>query len=353
MKEKKMVIVIGGLRRCGAERVIWHITNYLVKQGWQIWIILLLYSEVDYVMNERVHIVDLSGNTESRIKRLPNWLIGIRKTVNKVKPDVVLSFIARINIITQIACLGIKSKMIISERNDPYSDGRSKFVDLLTSWLYPKADIVIFQTKRALSYFNNMQLKNTYILRNPVSVQCLAKEAKEWKIVSVGRLDAQKNQKMLIDAFAKMKEKFPNYKLYIYGEGSLRTQLSKQIKMLGLSGNVILKGNVLDIHSQIADASMFVLSSNYEGLSNALLEAMMMGLPCISTNCAGSDEVIVDGINGVLVPVGNVDALSAAMIKIADDKSFAHRIGLVARNTAEVFKTENVMEQWISVIEKV
>ena len=184
-------------------------------------------------------------------------------------------------------------------------------------------------------------------------MQCLAKEAKEWKIVSVGRLDAQKNQKMLIDAFAKMKEKFPNYKLYIYGEGSLRTQLSKQIKMLGLSGNVILKGNVLDIHSQIADASMFVLSSNYEGLSNALLEAMMMGLPCISTNCAGSDEVIVDGINGVLVPVGNVDALSAAMIKIADDKSFAHRIGLVARNTAEVFKTENVMEQWISVIEKV
>lgn len=115
------------------------------------------------------------------------------------------------------------------------------------------------------------------------------------KIVTVGRLTVQKNQKLLIESFSEVLKKYPNIILEIYGDGEKREELKYIIKTLGVSNNVIFKGNILNVHEAIADAGLFVLSSDYEGLSNALMEAMMMGLPCISTTCAGSDELISDG----------------------------------------------------------
>lgn len=350
MSEKKLIIVLGSMGRGGAERVVSYISDHFAKQGWKVWIVMLLFNKVDYILHENVQIVDLSGNTQSRLKRLPSWLKNIRKLVRQVRPDAVLSFAARINIITQIACMGLKVKMVVSERNDPYSDGRSKGVDLLTNWLYPKADAVVFQTKRAQSYFRELNLNNSCIVPNPVSVQCKAGEATRGKIVTVGRLTAQKNQRLLIDAFAEVKKQYPYAELHIYGEGELRADLTSQAEDLDISDSVILHGNVLDVHQQIADGAMFVLSSDYEGLSNALLEAMMMGLPCISTNCAGSDEYIEDGRNGLLTQVSDRDGLVTAMCRLLENREEAKCCGEEAEKTLERLTKDTIVNEWYSVI---
>ncbi len=173
------------------------------------------------------------------------------------------------------------------------------------------------------------------------------------KIVAAGRLEQQKNHAMLISAFKKIHDCYPDYSLYIYGEGRLRGSLIKQIQLLGLEEAVFLPGSVKDIHKKIADAEIFVLSSNYEGLSNALLEAMMMGLPCISTDCAGSNEIIQNNINGLLIPIGDTDKLAECMKRLINDREFSAQISKESQITSRQFDSETVIIKWESAIENI
>lgn len=353
MKNKKLLIVLGSLNRGGAERVISIISDFFCEKKWDVTIALLLTNSVEYQINEEISIVDLSGKIESRIRRLPGWILKIRNLVKKQKPDVILSFAARINVITLLSCLGLKQKIVVSERNDPYKDGRSKFVDIMTKWLYPKAKSVVFQTKRAKAYFESHELSNATIMVNPISVKCLARKPTPGKIVTVGRLAEQKNHKLLIDAFYKTLVEVPYANLFIYGDGVLKERLINQIEVLSISKHVHLMGNVSDIHEQIADAELFVLSSDYEGLSNALLEALKMGLTCITTNCAGSDEYIINQENGLIVNVGDKDGLATAMIELLQDRKQAKILGEEAYRRSRAFDKEVVLNQWYKLIDEV
>ncbi len=350
MTNKRIAFVIGSMSRGGAERVISILSDEYAQRGWQVDIVCLLSNRVEYKLHPNVRILDFSGDTESRWVRFPGWLKRIRQYINTEHPDAVVSFAARINIITQLAAFGLGVKVIISERNDPKHDGRSVLIRLATRLLYPKAVKVVFQTRRAQSYFP--YLKNACLIANPISVKTVASDVTTTKIVSVGRLAPQKNQKMLIEAFAAIASDFPEYCLKIYGEGNLRSTLQKQIACYGLQSRILLQGNVVDIHERIKDAASFVLSSNYEGLSNALLEAMMMGLPCVSTDCAGSDEYIRSGKNGILVPVGDVKALTEAIRRVLTDRSLARRMGRQASEDSVSFTQKKVIKQWFNAIER-
>lgn len=347
-ENRRLLIVMGSMSRGGAERVISHISEYFVQKGWQVKIALLLSNRVDYELAEGVEIVDLTGNTLSRWKRLPGWLKGLRRLGKEFHPDTVLSFVARINVITYIALWGLGLKLVVSERNDPFSDGRPKYVDILTAIQYPKVHAVVYQTRRSLNYFKNPG--RAEIIPNPVAVKCTADEPKTGRIVSVGRLTKQKNQTMLIRAFAKVKKEFPEAELTVYGEGELRESLTELAESLGVGDAVHLPGNILDLHEQIKDASVFALSSDYEGLSNALLEAMMMGLPVVSTDCAGSDEYIENGKNGLLTPVGDEDAMAEAIKTMLRDPSAARKMGEEGAKTAQPLQKDIIMEKWYEVL---
>lgn len=342
-KQKKITFVLGSMGQGGAEKVISVLSNDYAEKGWKTDIIVLLNNRVEYDLHPNTRIVDFSGEGQSRIKRLPYWLSSIRKYLKSNKPDVVLSFVARINVIVQFAGRGLIAHLYVSERNDPRYDGRSKIVDWATKLLYPKTDGVIFQTERAKSYFGN--LKNGCIIPNPISVATYAKVEKQKKIVSVGSLKPQKNQKLLIDSFADIAEDFPEHQLVIYGEGTLREELEKQIADLNLQERILLPGGKRNVHECISDAELFVLSSDYEGLSNALLEALMMGLPCVTTNVAGADEYI-NGSNGMVVPVGDQKALSDAMRKMLMDDMFRKQCGINAAEKAGEFDTQSVLKKW-------
>ena len=348
--KKKLVIILGSLNRGGAERVISLISNDFVSRGWEVWIGLLLFCSVEYELHEDIHIVDLTGGKGSRIKKIPSWFFGIRKLIKDVEPDEVLSFAARMNVLTQLACTGLHASITVSERNDPYMDGRSKLVDLMTNALYPKAKAVVFQTKRAASYFDKIKLKNSCIIANPIAVTNYATNMQIGKIVTAGRLEPQKNQTMLIRAFAKISQDYPQATLTIFGRGTLEAELRNLSKELNVEDRVFFPGNVDDIHARIADANVFVLSSDYEGLSNALLEAMMMGLPCVSTNCAGADEYIDNGKNGLLIKVGDELGLVGALKNIFNSPDDAINMGIQAHNTAKCFERDVILEQWYQTI---
>lgn len=344
MNRRRIAFVLGSLGRGGAEKVISILSDDYARLGWETDIVLLLSSKKEYEINASTRIIDLSGNVQSRILRLPFWVTKIRRYVKNSKPDIVLSFAARINIISVLACRDIVNRLYLSERNDPKLDGRTKFIDFLTKRLYPRANGIIFQTKRVCSYFPYLQ--NSYIIPNPISIGALSSDEKSERIVSVGSLKTQKNHALLISAFRQISVKYSNCTLEIYGDGPLHEDLSRLIDSLNLRHRVILRGGVPNIHQCIADAQLFVLSSDYEGLSNALLEAMMMGLPCISTNCAGSDEYIEDGVNGILVPVGDETALANAMNRMLSDDGFRNKCGEQALKIASIVSKEVVLQLW-------
>lgn len=347
---KKISFVIGGMTRGGAERVISILANQYAKDGWDVDIVMMLDYVVKYELDERINLINMTVDKKNKCKSAPKWVMSFRSYVRQRRPDVIVSFVARINIVVLLATLGLGIPVIISERNDPAADGRSKGIDILTKVLYPKAKAIVFQTQRALNYFSGSIKELGVIIPNPISTECDAGNSKK-KIVSVGRLAPQKNHKLLIEAFFELVKTHNDYSLYIYGEGGLRNELEQLIKNLKLENNVFLPGNVPDIHHQIADAEMFVLSSDYEGLSNAMLEAMMMGLPCISTECAGSDEIISDGENGLLVPVGDKKKLEQAMVYLIENPDKRKEFINKGRVAVERCKASTVIKQWKDVIE--
>lgn len=346
---KRILFVLGSMKRCGAERVVSILAEQFSKEGNHVNIALLLCNEIDYQLDKAIVVNDLTTRC-SRVKSIPIWLLKIRKLIKELNPDILISFVARINILTQIACIGLKKDIVVSERNDPYCDGRGIITKVATKILYPRSKIVVFQTKRSQNYFGKRIRKNSVIILNPVDVQVQAQNIHSKKIVNVGRLSKQKNQKLLLEAFSDIVGRYPEYSLWIYGEGELRKELQKKVDLLGIHDRVFFPGNVRDIHERISDAEIFILCSDYEGLSNALMEALMMGLPCISTNCAGSDEVIENEVNGLLVPVGDREALCAAMDRLISDEELRCKIAENAKRMSEKFRMENIINDWLDVI---
>lgn len=345
---KKIAFFIGSMGGGGAEKVISILSNYYAERGYKTDVIVLLNNDIYYELNKSTNFIDFSGDTTSRFKRVPYWLKSIRSYVKNEKPDVIVSFVARINCLVALACIGLKTKIIVSERSDPRLDGRTKGINFLTKIFYPKVDRVVFQTNRAKGFFP--KLKNGIVISNPIMVKEFADKVDETKIVSVGRLCKEKNHKMLINAFYKLYKNHKEARLEIYGDGVLKDELQLQINDLELENNVKLMGKVDDVMSRIADSCIFCLSSNYEGLSNALLEAIALGIPCISTDVAGASEYIVDGESGFIVPVGDEDAFAKRMIELYSDRKKQSRFFNMNKEISNKFKFNKIMQEWDEVI---
>lgn len=348
---RRIAFVIGSMGYGGAERVISFLANSYADSDWQVTILLLLHNQCDYKLRDNIRLIDFCNENKPRILYLPIWIYKIRKYIKENRPDKVVSFIGRINVITLMAGIGLDIDIIVSERSNPNRDGRTFPVKIATHITYTMAKTIIFQTKAARNCFPSYLRSKSVIIPNPVHIQTEALHKKNKKIVTAGRLSAEKNHKMLINAFQKIKAEHPDYCLYIYGEGVLRNELEKQVKELCLESSVFLPGNVDNLHEQMADAEIFVLSSNYEGQSNALVEAMMMGIPCISTRYDGVTELIKNGKNGILVNPGDDEQLCRKLNILIEDKNKAMYIGHQGQISVEHMRLKNCLPVWKSIIE--
>ena len=221
----------------------------------------------------------------------------------------------------------LPSKTVVSVRGEPTMEYEGKWMQLIAKTVFRFADGVVLQTDRARAFFPKAVRKKSVILSNPLNPQFIDYEtAKEREnlIVAAGRLDANKNHAMLIHAFAKIADEYPAVKLVIYGEGELRTQLESLVAEKGLSDRITLPGTVEDIAAHIGKARIFTLTSNTEGMPNSVMEAMALGVPVIATDCpcGGPAALIENGVNGLLVPVGDAFALADAFRRIFEDREF-------------------------------
>ena len=349
----KITFFIGHMGYGGAERVISLLANDYCRRGWDTDIVMLLSNDLAQKLEPGVKLVDLSLGGGSYGKRAPRWLKEIRRLLKREKPDCVVSFIGRINALVLTAALGLKLPVIVSERNDPRHDGRGKGMLAYCDALYKTARAVVFQTKAEQECFSGAVKAKGVIIPNPVSVEgAVRRESEGFRVVTAGRLAEQKNHKMLMDAMALVRREIPGARCTIYGEGELRSELEDYVREKGLEGTVFLPGHALDIHEKIADASVFVLTSEYEGLPNALIEAMMLGIPCVTTDYPGAEEVMTDGLTGLIVPRGDDKELARKLILLARDRETGSTLGRNARRDAEEYRTENVIRLWRKVIEE-
>lgn len=370
MHNKKIIFCINSLESGGAERVVSILSNYFSKKN-NVYIITVTKNEIKYNLNSKIDVLTLSKK-KNKIKNkfinkctlLPKFIIRTLKMKNilkKIDADVIISFLPEASFISLLANKR-HTKIIISDRNDPKIEYKSKIYNSFFHKLYPKADGFVFQTDDAKKYFennlSNINKKKREIIFNPVNEKFIRKQKEskiEKKIVSVGRLTEQKNFNLLIDSFYELNKKLPNYKLIIYGEGNLRKILETKINKLNLEGKIELPGVVPDIEQKISNSSLFVMTSNYEGMPNALIEAMCLGLPVISSNCpcGGPKMLINNDENGYLFEVGNVKELTSKMYKLLSDDNISDRFRLNSKKIIELVHPDIINKKWENFIEEI
>jgi glycosyltransferase involved in cell wall biosynthesis len=340
-----ILIVIDTPGRGGAERVSFTLASWLdTHDDIHATIVALNESKKLSYPTEGIDYVNLNSR---------NVIWGIRKTVKQRNTDVVLTMTVPLCIYTVPALSGLNVKHVVSERNSPAHFAGKWTTKVMSRWLLKQADGFVFQTKQARDYYGGRIADRSVIIHNPICEMPdnLFKPVFERRkvIVSVGRLNKQKNHAMLIKAFADVFKEYPDYTLRIYGDGKERENLVELIRTLGLTDKVILAGTQSDVHKEIVDAAMFVMSSDFEGMPNALMEAMALGIPCISTDCpcGGPAELIENGKNGILVPVGDINAMTKSMKSILCDHNSAELLGREASLIKETHSADLICKMWL------
>ena len=350
MAGNKIVIITRNMVGDGAERVIAQLSNYFVEQGKACSIITLNDDEVFYKLDPRISILPVGEKSGNKLADKLMRYGQVRKMVLQQKPDLVLSMPEEIGVYVLAALLGTKIPVYVSERNNPWVMPDVRVTRILRTLMYPFARGLIFQTEMARSFFPASIRKKGVVLKNPVDAARIPGQytgVREKVVVAAGRLSRQKNMPLLLKAFARFSPGHPEFRLRIFGEGELREELTALAGSLNIAEKVELPGRSAALLEKMNPAAMFVLPSDYEGMPNVLLEAMCMGMPCISTDCpsGGPKELIRDGENGLLVPVGDEAALHAAMEKMADP-AFAGQMADAAYRIREELTSRDIFVSW-------
>ena len=351
---KKLAIVTYGMRKGGAERVISIVANYLAKREVEVTIYTFKSGACEYQLENNVQLVKLTEVVDASAKvpyrEVIKRLSKLRREIKKTKPDVTLMLPEELSAFAVVALLGVKTAKVVSERNDPKIMPTNKVKRLLRKLFYPTVDGFIFQTNDAMSYFSERIASKGIVIHNPLSpsLETFERSNIEDIIVSVGRLEPQKNFPLLIDAFSKIAPTHESLTLKIYGEGQLREALQQKIDELELQKRIVLCGKSDHIFEDIKNAKLFVMTSNFEGMPNALMEAMALGIPSISTDApsGGPKELITSFENGVLVPVRDEAALVEAMRTVLDDEELQKTLSKNGKLLLQSHSEEKILQCW-------
>ena len=351
----KLAFYIGSLHKGGAERVFVNLAEYFLHQGYQVVMVTQYQKEDEYVPADGIGrvISDITPQetTESRILNFYRRLRKLHRIWKQEQPDLVLSCVGKNNFMTVVTTMFTRTKAVVSVVGEAKEEYPTRLMRTLANLLFPHAAGVILQTERSRAFFSKRVGKTAVILPNslnPLFIRPRFQGDREKRIVSVGRLDENKNHEMMIRAFANLIAKYPEYTLTIYGEGELREYLQELILVLKLEEKVFLPGIIPDVAEKIEKASLFLSTSYSEGVSNALIEAMALGLPVIATDVpsGGTVELVRHGENGWIIPVGDAAALEEAMDRILSDSELADRLGKEAYKIQERLAPERVNAQW-------
>lgn len=342
----------------GAEKMMAWTASVLSEVGHDV--TFLTYRDTDaryqklapHVRREHIQLESGGGSLLGFVK----CTFKLRRFILNRKFDVAIAFLSPSQIRLVKACKGTKTRVLLSQRGDPYYKseltGLKKLLSSHMEKLFLQADAYVFQTPRAKQYYSQEIQQKSVVISNPIRpLHRTSKRNPEKRIVNVARLDLkQKRQDIIILAFKKISVSHPDYKLEFYGSGEDEVVLRELAKD---NPNIIFKGVTTNLVESIQNAAMFVLASDFEGIPNALLEAMSLGIPCISTDCSpGGAALLIDSPDcGTIVPRNNVEALSDAMCRYMENSNLAESHGLNAMKVNNCFSEEKISKQWISFID--
>ena len=332
--KKEIIIVTISLGNDGAERILTELARQWVHDGHHITVIQTSPNRYgnEYALEEGIEQIEIHTTSSNKVIRFMQEIKELIKIL-KTRPNATcLSFLSASSFILSISSWFIKNR----------------------DFAFRFADALVFQTEDARSYFPKSVQNRGVIIPNPINGKLPPpiEGEREKTIVTACRLHPQKNLPMMINAFSMLADEFPEYKLVIYGQGVLEDELRAQIKSLNLENRILLPGFASNILEKVAPCSMFVSSSDFEGISNSMLEALGMGLPVVVTDCpvGGARMVIKSGENGILVPVGDTQAMYEAMRSVLKDPALASKLSQNAIKVRDEFPLWKIAKRWLEVL---
>ncbi|MBB3862567.1 glycosyltransferase involved in cell wall biosynthesis [Novosphingobium hassiacum] len=358
-----LLFFLPGLTAGGSEHVVTFNANRLAAKGYRVHIVSCEAqgSTPYYPCDEavRIHYLGVPVSQRGKLRELFAILgrvRALRRMLIQLEPDLVISFLTRTNVIAVAAAQGLGLPVIVSERNNPQRQRPGPVWRALRRITYARAFGLVTMTRGAMAYFPKAMRRRGWVIPNMADWQHYkpSKASAQPRLTAVGRLTGQKGFDLLIEAFAATAPDHPDWRLSIWGEGADRAALEQQARALGMADRIDLPGVSKSPGSWIETADAFVLSSRFEGWGLVLGEAMAAGLPCVSFDCPfGPSDMITHGVDGLLVPDGDVSALAAALSQVMGDPALRDRLGASATNAAERFAPERIGARWEAMINQV
>lgn len=358
-RRTKILIAIPTLSAGGAERVVTTLANEWSRGGREVAVATFEppAAQPFYPLDAAVRHLKLDLPPVSK----PKWraiahtfkrIGALRRTIKAERPDVVISFLTKMNVMAALAADGLGVPVIISERNNPYVQTFDRFWDTARGFAFPKAFAFVTMTQGAADFFPERQRRRTRIIPNPVSIPAVERSAASGKtLTAVGRLTAQKRFDRLIEAYARIAGDFPGWSLVIWGEGELRADLEALVQKLGLAARVRLPGLTAKPGGWLETADILALSSDYEGWPNVVIEALAGGVPVVAADCEfGVKEILQDGALGLIAPRADVAAFADALARMMRDENLRRELSAKGREAAKRYAPEAIAAKWDALI---
>ena len=362
---KRIAFHLNCLERGGAERVVSNLANRFAAEGYEVYVATEWQGEDEFELGPRVTRVHVGLRPEDDSKnRVTKFLLRIRylkEFAKEYKPDVLVAFAKRANFRALTAVGKSDIPVVISIRINPIGWYDSFTDQLQIKWLFPRGAGCVYQTEDQKKFFAPYLQEKSRVIMNPISPKYFGVEhpqVKEKAVVHHARLQDFKNQPLLVKAFLKVHDRHPDYVLRIYGPDAgdgTKQILEKLIADNNAGDFIFLMGGSDSLEKELPKGEVYAYSSDYEGMPNSLLEAMALGMPVVSTDCpcGGPREVIEDGVNGFLIPVGDEDALADRICRLIEDKELAKSFGEKAREIEKVASLDAIYQQWKEYLEQI
>lgn len=344
----KIAIITTSLAGGGVERASSSMANQFAKWGHDVHIV-TLYKRAHFLpIDERIEYTEptIGYGKKSYVLYMMSY---VRKQIKRIKPDTILAYNEWTNPYVLLALQKLNYPIYVTDRMSPLMPS-PLLTRVLKKIYYKRAAGVIAQTefaKRIISERNGV--KRIKVISNPVNAIDAVPCDKKNYIVTVGRLTKEKGHRYLVEAFAKMQHK--DWKLSIVGDGTEKASLVELVRKLGVSDRVIFHGHKLNFAKELSEAKIFVLPSLSEGFPNAVIEAMSVPLPCIATRCTEAmDEVVQNGVNGLLVEKENPDALATTIDRLIDNEELQRKLSINAYSVRENLAFEKIAKEYLDFI---
>lgn len=366
----KILFFVSSLHAGGAERVASTLASAWSRQG-NLVVLVPTYTgkgRCFYPLHKDIKLIWLADRMGSLGRKfaapLVKWF-AIRRLVRETKPDIIISFLTNVNVNVLLAVRGLSVPVIVCERTNPaFSHSAGKVLQTLRLITYPWASAVCLQTEASRVDFRRMvpKAKRLLVIPNPLppelltadAVEPLSKTEARYRLVAMGRLVPIKRFSWLIQVFSTLAAEFPEWDLYIWGDGPLRATLNQQISQAGLDKRVILAGRTEQPWLALSHSDAFVLSSAVEGFPNVLLEAMALGLPSVTVDCpSGPRELSNDGQEALLVPLHDTNALQQALRQLMQDSVLRNVLARQgAQSVRHRYALPRVLQLWEAAIKQ-